>query len=355
MQFIQEQALSYDDISIVPRYSNTGRSANLTAAGGHRYPFIPAPMINVASSNMLKYFVDFGCAAIVHRYFDTVEEQFSFSKNVGCGVSKLTFAIGSYSKHAEWIDFLLHNGVTKFCIDMAHGHSEQCIETTKYLADKLSGVKREDLIIMAGNICTADAAVALKSAGATMIRAGIASGSICRTWLNTGVGLPMATTIMEIRQAFPDEYTRPLIIADGGIRNGGDVAKAIACGADYVMFGKLLASTSLAGGGSYDKNMEFCSDDEIPHWREYFGMASTRARKSTKSQNPNVSIEGAEGLLRYTGSTPTIINNLIDNLRATCGYVGAMNLGELYRRAVLQRITTASHSEKLIHLDRVHN
>lgn len=350
-------ALSYDDVSLIPNYSITGRNTDITAAGGYKWPIIPSPMINVASIRMLRWAVDNNLISIVHRYFDTAKEQFEFALEAcTCDVFRLTFAVGSVAKHRDWIDYLLSSGVTKFCIDMAHGHSFQAIETCEYLKSKLYDMPNH--VIMVGNISTSEAAIDLAEAGATHIRVGISSGASCRTWLNTGFGLPMITSLIEVRAALNYKYSpknRALIIADGGIRNGGDISKAIAAGADFVMCGKIFAATNLADGIEYNSKIEFCGSGEVPHYKEYFGMASTKARSATTSQRTDVSVEGAEGLLLYQGDTSEVINKLMNNLKAALGYNGASNLAEHYSKARFRVISTASYSEKLIHLDRIHN
>jgi IMP dehydrogenase len=170
----------------------------------------------------------------------------------------------------------------------------------------------------------------------------------------------MVTTLIECAE-IKRTYPKTIIIADGGIRGASDILKSVACGADYVLCGKLLAATSLAAGPFYDKNkylVDICNikypddpDVRHPKYAEYAGMASHEMRQRNGSHNTkNISIEGEFGLIPYTGTTDDVICAIEANLRAGMSYCGARTWDEFRNRAVIQRISAAGKIEKETHL-----
>ena len=350
MKMLDGVGISYDDISIVPNRS-TVESRSLVDVSVDEYssPIINAPMYHTSNIAMLKYMLDNNNLTTIHRYYDSAENQLKDAMEVGDSWNKIFFAVG---KDTEWIDFLGENGVERFLVDMANGHSKLCVDTVKYINKKYPKA-----LIMAGNVCTREGAYDLYSAGAKYLRVGIASGSICSTEINTGVGVPMVTSLLEISKFFNgDDSIR--IIADGGIRTAGDMLKAIACGADYVMCGKLLASTSLARGPFYDNLLLGSSNrkgkkspkSSNPKYVQYGGMASTEIR-SLGSKDMNKSVEGVHGLLKYTGKTEEVIENVILNMKSGMSYSGAINFKDFKEDVRLIKISHASRIEKRTHLE----
>jgi IMP dehydrogenase len=343
-----EKTLSFDDITLVPSYSGldsrNDASIHLEACGEvYQSPIIPSAMISTSSCKMLRYCHQRrGMLVTVHRYFDDVHAQINHAQKSGLGFHDVFFAVGSTKKHKKWIDTLLTLGIEKFHVDMAHGDSMHCTETIRYIRRNCPNAK-----IMAGNVATGEGFARLEDAGANLIRCGVASGSICSTALNTGFGLPIVTTLMECSEI----CQQAKIIADGGVRTAGDIAKAIAVGAHFVMVGKLLASTSYADGATFDKNLEYCDNKDEIMYKEYCGMASLTARKCASHQSTNVSIEGVEGLVRYTGETPDVLDRLESNLRASLSYCGARNWSSFRGLVEIRGMSLASQVEKQTHLD----
>jgi len=164
---------SFDDILLVPRYSNLeSRSLCDVSMDTYNLPIITSPMDTVTTPGMIKYFINNNLMAVVHRYFQSAEEQYDYISSIGEGyVHSVFFAVGSIKKHKEWIDYLLDKNIRYFCIDMAHGDSQLCVDTIKYIKDKSSVSK-----IIAGNVVTKSGFGRLQDVGADYIRVGIGCG-----------------------------------------------------------------------------------------------------------------------------------------------------------------------------------
>lgn len=250
-------------------------------------------------------------------------------------------AVGVGTEARERARLLIEAGVDVLVIDTAHGHSQGVIETVASLRETYPGVP-----VVAGNVATAAGAQALIDAGAVGIKVGVGPGSICTTRVVTGAGMPQITAVIECASV-----ARPVgvsVIADGGIRYSGDIAKAIAAGADAVMLGSLLAGTEEAPG-----ELVYAAGE---HWKEYRGMGSLGAmRRGSRDrygqgsvENAKLVPEGVEGRVRYRGTVQDLVHQLNGGLRAGMGYVGARSLEEL-RQARLRRVSTAGLMESHTH------
>jgi IMP dehydrogenase len=362
MKFLKEvEAISYDDIALRPSYSDlNSRNDADVAVYPYTNPIINSPMIHTSSVNMIKFCMEHKMLTTVHRYFKSGEHQHRHVfEAVGTDCVDVFFSVG---KDRKWINTLIDHGVYKFCCDFAHGNSKVCVDTVKYIREKCS-----DAVIIAGNVASADGYTRLMEAGSDMIRVGIAGGSICSTAKSTAIGIPNVTSIIECAKA--KQRCGGQIIADGGIKSSSDIIKAIAVGADMVMCGKMLASTSLAEGPFYMDEIELeyrngtevttdCFIDPltfkpvIPEFVEYFGMASTKAREYNGTHMTNVSIEGVSGLVEYTGRTSDIINSIENNLRSGMAYCGSRTWLEFKRKVGVQKMSMSGIIEKDTHLHR---
>ncbi len=237
---------------------------------------------------------------------------------------------------------LVDAGVDALVIDTAHGHSARVLETIRALKHHWP-----EIPVLAGNVVTAQAVVALAQAGADVIKVGVGAGSICTTRVVAGVGVPQISAIWETAKA-GRELGIP-IVADGGIKYSGDITKALAAGAHAVMLGSLLAGLEEAPGELIIY--------EGRHFKSYRGMGSLGAMKgrardryaSGQSGGDKLVPEGIEGMVPYKGKLADYMFQLMGGLRSGMGYVGAANLKELWEKARFTRITNAGLIESHPH------
>lgn len=362
------ECYSCDDVLLVPRYSDLeSRSLCDVSFLNYDIPVIASCMDTVYSPEMDKYLTSNKIMVMVHRYFRSYKDQLEYAYKPESTEYRF-FAVGSILKKEgrEWVDGLLNRGIAHFVVDMAHGDSRPCVETVRYIKENLPSHGK----IIAGNVATKSGFRRLEDAGAWAIRCGIGCGSICSTRLNVGFGVPLLTTLEDCALVRDRAY----IIADGGVKHPGDMAKAIAFGADFIQTGRMFASTDLAPGDCYDRNKNIvCSYNEIHNkcggnvdrngyllqssertnecgvcYKEYRGMASVEARKGVLK---NSSIEGVSGLIRYTGRTEDFVVNLKNNLQASLSYAGTRNWHEFRRNVKRIRISSASLTESQTHVE----
>ncbi len=252
-------------------------------------------------------------------------------------------AVGVGAGTEERVEALVEAGVDTIVVDTAHGHAQAVI-------DRVSWVRRQfpDVQVIGGNIATAEAAKALVDAGANAVKVGIGPGSICTTRIVAGVGVPQITAITNVAAALKD--SKVCLIADGGIRYSGDVAKAIAAGAHTVMVGSLLAGTDEAPG-----EVELYQGRA---YKTYRGMGSLGAMGEGSSdryfqdktpESLKLVPEGIEGRVPYKGSMANIIHQLMGGLRASMGYTGCPTLEDMRVRAQFVRVTAAGIREGHVH------
>ncbi|MBE8183121.1 MAG: IMP dehydrogenase [Candidatus Portiera sp.] len=260
------------------------------------------------------------------------------------GRLRVAASIGTDVHYLERSTALIEAGADLLVMDTAHGHSRKVINAVKACRKKFPNIG-----IIAGNIATGDAALALAKAGADAIKVGIGPGTICTTRMISGVGVPQLSAIASAATALKKKYPHVSVIADGGIRYSGDITKAIAAGADSVMIGSLLAGTEEAPG-------------EVVLWqgrsyKTYRGMGSLGAFKDGSKDRyfqddyePEKLVpEGVEGIVPNRGAVSFIIEQLIGGLRSGMGYAGSPDLKTLKKDARFIRITAAGASESHVH------
>ncbi|GIU71920.1 MAG: inosine-5'-monophosphate dehydrogenase [Candidatus Nitrosocaldaceae archaeon] len=253
-------------------------------------------------------------------------------------------AVGVKGDFMERTEALLEAGADAIVVDIAHGHSENAINAMRMIKKAFP-----DCELIAGNVATAEGTKDLIDAGADAVKVGVGSGSICITRIVTGSGVPQLTAIMDCAKV-AKEYDVP-IIADGGIRNSGDITKALAAGASSVMVGSILAGTDESPGVSITKNGK--------RYKIYRGMASFYAALGRKyREEGGLSMEedlndyvpeGVEALVEYKGSVIDIIRHLAGGLRSGLSYCGARNIIELQKNATFIKMTTAGYIESMPH------
>ena len=259
------------------------------------------------------------------------------------GRLRVAAAIGTEKNTLIRAEALFKAGVDVFVIDSAHGHSKNVIKTIKAVKDAFKGVE-----IIGGNIATPDAALELMKAGVDAVKVGMGPGSICTTRIIAGIGVPQVTAILEIKEALKKSNVN--IIADGGIRFSGDIAKAIAAGADSVMLGSLFAGTEEAPG-----KVELFQGRSF---KTYRGMGSIGAMTERNDANrylqENVESdklvpEGIEGRVPYKGLVINVINQLEGGLRQSMGYIGCKDIDEMQQQSQFIEITNAGMAESHVH------
>jgi IMP dehydrogenase len=252
-------------------------------------------------------------------------------------------AVGVGGDSEGRIGALVDAGVDVLVIDTAHGHSNGVIERVRWTRKKYPGIA-----IVAGNIVTGDAAKALVDAGADAVKVGIGPGSICTTRVIAGVGVPQISAVGMVRDALKTSDIG--LIADGGIRYSGDIAKALAAGADCVMIGGMFAGTEEAPG-----EVELYQGRS---YKSYRGMGSLGAmQKGSKDRYfqddegdaDKLVPEGIEGRVPYRGPLRNIVHQLAGGLRASMGYVGCASVAEMREKPHFVRITAAGVRESHVH------
>ncbi|MCB1590977.1 MAG: IMP dehydrogenase [Alphaproteobacteria bacterium] len=238
---------------------------------------------------------------------------------------------------------LAEAGLDIVVVDTAHGHSQKVIDTVKAIRKK-----HKNLQIMAGNVATGDAALALIKAGANAVKVGIGPGSICTTRVVAGVGVPQLTAIMDVASVCAEKNIP--VIADGGIKYSGDFAKAIAAGADAAMMGGVFAGTDEAPGEVilYQGRS----------YKSYRGMGSVGAMvkgsadryfQAGVNQSHKLVPEGIEGRVPYKGPIGNVIHQMVGGLRASMGYTGAATIAEMKEKTEFMRMTSAGYRESHVH------
>jgi IMP dehydrogenase len=252
-------------------------------------------------------------------------------------------AVGIHPNNQERIALLIQAHVDAIVVDTAHGHSKGVLEQVRWIKNKYPHIQ-----IIAGNIATAEAAIALAKAGADAVKVGIGPGSICTTRIIAGVGIPQITAVSDVAQALKGSDVG--IIADGGIRYSGDVAKAIAAGAHCVMMGGMFAGTEEAPGEVFLYQGR--------SYKSYRGMGSVGAMKDgsadryfqdARANTDKLVPEGIEGRVPYKGSVVSILAQLAGGVRASMGYCGCADITNWHQNAKFVQITAAGMRESHVH------
>jgi IMP dehydrogenase len=245
-------------------------------------------------------------------------------------------------KDYERAEGLVAAGVDVLVVDTAHGHSSNVIGTVKELKKRLT------VDVVAGNIATADAAKELANAGADGIKVGIGPGSICTTRIVAGIGVPQFSAVMDVCAAVKDDDVP--VIADGGIRFSGDMVKALAAGASCVMLGSLFAGLEESPGEVIlYKGRSFKAVRGMGSLGAMMQGGKERYRQGDVNEVDKLVPEGIEGMVPYKGKLSNFTYQFVGGLRSGMGYVGAKNIGELWKRAHFVRVTSAGVRESHPH------
>ncbi len=392
-----KRALTYDDVNIVPKYSelesrgDVKLNTRFTKNTELSIPIVTSPMDTVTELDMALEIMEWGGVGVIHRFMSIEKQSLMMKKlhkefenyfkidkdepktliqarkeyyeingrpndkdsqedfddyndmvkdrlemNERWSKKPLCAAIGVTDDYLERAQELFKNGCNVLLIDVAHGHHKFVGEAIEEIKTRLSTIE-----VVAGSVATGEACEYLCEKGADAIRVGIGNGSLCETRIRTGVGIPQVSALIDC-VAVADTYGVP-VIADGGVRNIGDVCKGLACGADSIMLGSLLSGTKETPG----------TIEKIGKWpneqlhKKYRGSASL---DSKKSRGHNKNVEGNHKVIPYKGKVRRIINDIQDGIRSSFSYVGANTMDEFHSKVELMEVTMAGNLEGKPHL-----
>jgi len=335
-----KEAVTYDDMLLVPQYSDiTSRSeVNISSWLNSRHslelPIIASPMDTVSEVEMSVAMAKAGGLAVIHRY-NTIPEQGTLISQTANHVSTslVAAAIGVTGDYLERATTVVSLGANVLCVDVAHGHHIMM----KKALEELRNTFGEDIYIIAGNVCTLEGVNDVSDWGANAVRCNIGGGSICSTRVVTGHGLPGLQTIFDCART--DRNVK--IIADGGIKTSGDIVKALAAGADFVMCGSLLAGTQESPG-------QVVTLPDLSLVKEYRGMASKDAQMNWRNRSSTP--EGVASYIPYKGSVTDILQDLKGGIQSGFSYTGARTIAQLQHKAEWARQTSAGTVESGTHI-----
>ena len=343
-----KEALTFDDVTLVPKYSDvlpteTKTDVRLSENINLKIPIISSAMDTVTESELAISIAQAGGIGIIHRNLN-VADQIMQIKKVKSKKLLVGAAIGVGPKEIERAKNIISSNVDLIVVDTAHGHSKTVGDTV----DKIMNLNLKNISICAGNIATPEAAKFLINLGVDIIKIGIGPGSICTTRLVAGIGVPQLSAILSIKKVIKNKKIS--IISDGGIKFSGDIAKALAAGADAVMIGSLFAGTKEAPGKLIKKKGIF--------YKKFRGMGSIGAmsqgsadRYSQKIQKNTSKYvpEGVEGLIKFKGSVKDVIYQLIGGLKSSMGYLGSKTIKDLKLKPKFVKVTKAGFYEGMVH------
>jgi IMP dehydrogenase len=361
-----KEGLTFDDVLLIPAESAVLPGEVSTAARFARdlrlnVPISSAAMDTVTEAPLAAALARAGGIGVIHRNL-AIDEQAAEVAQVkreevrreqhpraaidAAGRLLVAAAVGVGPDALERCEALVAAGVDALVVDTSHGHSRAVIETARRVVDAFGGRAQ----VVAGNVATAEATEALIAAGVDGVKAGIGAGAICTTRIVAGVGVPQITAIFDCARAAAPHGVP--VIGDGGIQHSGDIAKAIAAGADTVMLGGLLAGVDESPGDLITV--------EGQRYQAYRGMGSIGAMRrrgyskdryfqADVSDEERLIAEGVEGRVPYTGPLAAVVYQLVGGLRQAMGYCGAEDIPALQARARFVRITGAGLRESHPH------
>lgn len=344
MRILDEVGLAFDDVLLVPRRSDISSrfgdeidmSVEFLPGLKIKYPIVSANMDRVSDGTFVSKLVELGGIGIVHRFLNFEDHVKELKKipegfRIGC--------IGVGPSGLDRLKFLVNQAVnlSGVLIDVAHGHSASVIRQIREIKGQ-----HPELPIIAGNVATYDGTLDLLQAGADSIKVGVGCGSLCSTRVHTGNGVPQLTAVIDCKQAIVD-FTRggpsKTLVADGGVRFGGDCCKALAAGADAVMMGSVFAGTYESPGKIIRTNGGL--------FKNYRGSASLSAQEEWKGVP--TSVEGESTLVPYKGSLEEVFTDFMAGVKSGFSYQNAHSISDIRAHAVFRRQTQAGYIESTPH------
>lgn len=324
-----ELSLTYDDISLIPTEVSEIRSRiepiTKTKFLGIELglPVISSPMDSVTGNVMAKELTNLGCLGVVNR-FDSSLQELTSTPEKSQGIKAVSVALNTPN---EVIEQLVKLNLI-ICIDTANANNKAVLQKCEDIKKKNSKTK-----VILGNIAHGATLQQLVNAGADAIRIGIGGGSVCTTSIQTGIGIGQVSSLLDVYFARQKYNLKIELIADGGIKSPGDVAKAIALGADVVMLGRMLAGTKETPGEVIKYN------DQL--WKKYRGSASFGVKMK------NEFIEGEETMIPYKGVVKNVIDGISDGLRSSMSYMNCKTINELRKIETFSILSNSSYLERL--------
>jgi IMP dehydrogenase len=342
-----KDSLTFDDVTLIPQYSSvlptdTITNCKLSKNLNLQIPLLSSAMDTVTESKMAIAISKSGGIGVIHRNL-SIEKQVVEIQKVKRSNCLVGAAIGVSSRDLERAEELSRIKTNLIVIDTAHGHTKKVLNMIKKIKKKL-----KNSALCAGNIATGKAAKFLADNGVDIVKVGIGPGSICTTRLVAGIGVPQLSAVIDVKKALKKYNTK--IISDGGIKFSGDLAKAIAAGADAIMIGSLFSGTMESPGKIIRYKGKL--------YKNFRGMGSVGAMNAGSAdryyQKKNKNIkkyvpEGVEGMVKFKGSVKEIIYNLVGGLKSSMGYMGAKTIKDLQKKGQFLKISKAGFYESMVH------
>lgn len=322
------QSLTYDDISLVPTEISRVKSRNepITACDflGAKLslPILSSPMDTVTGLDMATELTNSGCLGILNRFDSSLSNVLTSE----AGTEKIRSVSIGLNTDLSTIEKLASRKMI-ICLDTANASNKEVLNKTEEVK------KHFDVKLIVGNIANGATLKQLEDAGADAVRVGIGSGSVCSTSIQTGIGIGQVSSILDVLYTREKDNLKIKIIADGGIKSAGDVAKAISLGADVAMLGRMLAGTKETPGEVIKYNGQL--------WKKYRGSASFGVKMK------NEFIEGEETMVGYKGTVRNVINSISDGLRSAMSYMNCLSLDELRKTETFTVLSNSSYLERL--------
>lgn len=321
-------SLTYDDISLIPTKVSRikSRTEALTSSAflnlKLNVPVISSPMDTVSGLEMTKELSRLGCLGILNRFDSSLNELLN-DKNDNGLVKAVSVALNTPIKTIE----KLAERKYIICIDTANANNCAVLNKTEEIKNKIN------VPVIVGNIAHGATLQQLENSGADAVRVGIGSGSVCTTSIQTGIGIGQVSSLLNVYYSREKSKLKIRIIADGGIKSPGDVAKALALGADVVMLGRMLAGTRETPGEVIKYQGQL--------WKKYRGSASFGVKMR------NEFIEGEETMVAYKGAVKNVVDSISDGLKSTMSYMDCFNLDELRNTDTFAVLSNSSYLERL--------
>ncbi|HUC95057.1 MAG TPA: guanosine monophosphate reductase [Candidatus Saccharimonadales bacterium] len=339
--------LSYDDVLLVPQYSEINSrndvdlSTQITPHVKLKLPLISINMTDVTGVDMAIALGKLGGIGFLPRFFPA-EEQANMAAQVKKAGVFTAAAVGCREGYLERAEKLVNAGVDILTLDVAHAHMRQALDATSELKQKFG----KTIDIISGVVGTENGANDLYKYGADSVRVGVGPGTICITRIVTGSGVPQITAVLNASKAA--KRWKRTVLCDGGTNNSGDIVKGLAAGASAVIIGSQFAGTDEAPGKKIEKDGKY--------FKVYNASTSPTEKKNHMQnggeklgKNYTKQIEGVESMVKYSGSLSLLLEKMVANIRSGLSYSGARNIQEFWKKAQFIRITSLGKAENGIH------